>query len=100
MNNRLSNLFFEVNDNTFWDNINKGAHGDNSSHALMGIKNNESNMGSYNSKSHARLLGNFIYPNDIEMNRERLSKLSKSQLIEMVLERDSVKSHDILSVKA
>ena len=88
-----------MNDNTFWDNINKGAHGNNSSHALMGIKNNESSMGSYNAKSHARLPGNFIYPNDIEMNRERLSKLSKSKLTEMLLERDSVKSHDILSVK-
>ena len=34
------------------------------------------------------------------MNRERLSKLSKSRLIEMLLERDSAKSHDGLPVKA
>ena len=33
------------------------------------------------------------------MNRERLSKLSKSRLIEMLLERDSAKSHNGLSVK-
>ena len=65
----------------------------------MGFNKNEGSRSSYKLKSQACLPGNFIYTNDIEMNRERLSKLSKRRLIDILLERESTKSHDGLSVK-
>lgn len=57
-------------------------------------------MTNYNVESHAHLPGIWINANDIEMNWERLSKLSKSRLIDILLERNSAKSHDGLSVKS
>ena len=68
--------------------------------ALMGKFENVRGMTNYNVESHARLPGFLINANDIEMNWERLSKLSKSRLIDILLGRDSAKSHDGLSVKS
>ena len=62
---------------------------------------NNSSMASYNAKSrgslsakpHACLSGNnFIYAN-INMNRENLSKLSKDQLINMLLRKQTVSAN-------
>ena len=78
--------------------ISKGAIGVQASVALMGFNKNEDSRSSYKLESQACLPGSFIYTNS-NMNRERLSKLSKSRLIEMLLERDSAKSHNGLSVK-
>ena len=62
----------------------------------MGFNKNEGNRSSYKLESQACLPGSFIYTNS-NMNRKRLSKLSKSRLI--ARERDSAKSHNGLSVK-
>ena len=68
---------------------------------------NNSSMASYNAKSHgslsakphARLSGNnFIYAN-INMNRENLSKLSKDQLINMLLRKQTVSANKAGPVK-
>ena len=73
----------------------------------MGNNKNNSSMASYNAKSHgslsaephARLSGNnFIYPN-INMNRENLSKLSKDQLINMLLRKQTVSANKAGPVK-
>ena len=62
----------------------------------MGFNKNEGSRSSYKLESQACLPGSFIYTNS-NMNRKRLSKLSKSRLI--ARERDSAKSHNGLSVK-
>ena len=62
----------------------------------MGFNKNEDSRSSYKLESQACLPGSFIYTNS-NMNRKRLSKLSKSRLI--ARERDSAKSHNGLSVK-
>ena len=62
----------------------------------MGFNKNEDGRSSYKLESQACLPGSFIYTNS-NMNRKRLSKLSKSRLI--ARERDSAKSHNGLSVK-
>ena len=62
----------------------------------MGFNKNEDSRSSYKLESQACLPGSFIYTNS-NINRKRLSKLSKSRLI--ARERDSAKSHNGLSVK-
>ena len=62
----------------------------------MGFNKNEDGRSSYKLESQACLPGSFIYTNS-NMNRKRLSKLSKSRLI--AREWDSAKSHNGLSVK-